>query len=141
MEQTIKERLVSYLKIKQMGQNKFESIAGISNGYISNLKSTPGSVILTKILNAAPDLNQQWLLTGEGEMLNNGNQDEQEYAVSESNPIQYSALPVWADAFVKLLTEQVKQNEELHRELKQSIVEVNELKDVLKDIIKQLRRK
>lgn len=69
MENTAKERLILYLKEKGIGQNRFESIAGISNGYIHNLKSTPGSSHLLKILNAAPDLNKTWLLTGEGEML------------------------------------------------------------------------
>lgn len=69
MEDTVKQRLVKYLKYKGIGQNKFEKSAGISNGYISNLKSTPGAGILTKILNSAPDLSQQWLLTGEGPML------------------------------------------------------------------------
>ena len=38
MENTAKERLILYLKEKGIGQNKFESIAGISNGYIHNLK-------------------------------------------------------------------------------------------------------
>ena len=70
MEKTVKQRLVEYLKFKRIGQNKFESMACISNGYISNLKSAPGAIILTKILNAAPDLNRTWLLTGDGNMLN-----------------------------------------------------------------------
>ena len=69
MEETVKQRLVKYLKYKKIGQNKFESIAGISNGYISNLKSAPGVNILTKILTAAPDLNRDWLVEGKGEML------------------------------------------------------------------------
>lgn len=70
MEQTVKERLIIYLKYKKIGQNKFEAMAGISHGYISNLKSTPGIDKLTKILVTAPDLNKTWLLAGEGEMLN-----------------------------------------------------------------------
>lgn len=69
MQTTVKERLIQYLKYKKIGQNKFESLAGISNGYISNLKSTPGTAHLTKILNVSPDLNEKWLMTGEGEML------------------------------------------------------------------------
>ena len=69
MENTVKERLVKYLRYHKIGQNRFENLAGISNGYISNLKSSPGTEILLKILNAAPDLNKDWLLTGEGEML------------------------------------------------------------------------
>lgn len=76
MENSVKQRLVSYLKEKKMGQNRFESLAGISNGYISNLKKSPGSEVLTKILNAAPDLNRTWLLTGEGSMLSGSNEEE-----------------------------------------------------------------
>lgn len=69
MEQTVKERLVNYLKYKKIGYNKFEAQAGISAGYIANLKSSPGANILVKILNAAKDLNETWLLTGEGDMI------------------------------------------------------------------------
>lgn len=34
MELTVKQRLVRYLAEKGIGQNKFERLAGISNGYI-----------------------------------------------------------------------------------------------------------
>lgn len=69
METTVKQRLLLYLKEKGLGQNKFEKIAGISNGYISHLKSSPSSDILMKILNASPDLNREWLMMGVGDML------------------------------------------------------------------------
>lgn len=69
MEQTVKERLVNYLRYKKIGYNKFEAQAGMSAGYIANLKSSPGANILVKILTAAKDLNETWLLTGEGDML------------------------------------------------------------------------
>lgn len=69
MENTVKQRLVAYLKYKRLGQNRFEAIAGLSNGYIANLKSTPGAEKLLKIFVAAPDLNRTWLLSGEGNML------------------------------------------------------------------------
>lgn len=67
--ETVKQRLVHYLKYKKIGQNKFERLAGISNGYIANLKYAPKDAILTKILAAAPDLNRVWLLSGVGDML------------------------------------------------------------------------
>ena len=69
MEKTVKQRLIEYLSLKGIGQNKFEKMAGISNGYISNLKDAPREKILTKILQAAPGLSRVWLLTGEGGML------------------------------------------------------------------------
>jgi len=82
---TVKERLLAYLKEKSIGRNKFEAMAGISLGYITNLKSTPKEGHLVKILNAAPDLNRVWLLTGEGSMLN-GIEDES---------MDTSSVPSW----------------------------------------------
>lgn len=69
MEKTVIQRLKEYLKAKKMGQNRFEKLAGISTGYIANVRNAPGADHLLKILNAAPDLNKVWLLTGDGEML------------------------------------------------------------------------
>lgn len=69
METTVKERLVTYLKHKKLGQNKFEKQAGLSVGHISKIKIAPRPMVLDKILAAAPDLNKVWLLTGEGEMI------------------------------------------------------------------------
>lgn len=66
---TVKERLVTYLKFKDLGQNKFERLAGLSNGYIANIKANPSADKLTKIFEYATDLSRDWLLTGEGEML------------------------------------------------------------------------
>lgn len=42
-------------------------------GYITKLKNAPRPEKLVNILHAAPDLNRVWLLTGEGEMLNDSN--------------------------------------------------------------------
>lgn len=70
METTVKERLVQYLKHKKIGQNRFEKEAGLSIGYINKLRKEPSMTKLRGIFNAAPDLNQTWLLTGEGPMLN-----------------------------------------------------------------------
>ena len=70
MEATVKERLIKYLKHKGIGQTKFEMMAGLSRGYISNIKKEPTTSKLLIILNAAPDLNRTWLETGEGPMLN-----------------------------------------------------------------------
>lgn len=85
MEQTVKERLIAYLKNKKIGQNRFEALAGLSNGYISHLVNAPGLDKLTKILNAAPDLNKTWLLAGEGEMLNS-NTDSSAVQIGTNTP-------------------------------------------------------
>ncbi len=78
MESTIKERLTEFRKYRGIGQGKFEKIAGLSNGYLTQLRHAPGSQKLQSILDAFPDLNRIWLLTGEGEMLNPPPQSEDE---------------------------------------------------------------
>lgn len=76
MGETVKERLIKYLQEKKIGRNKFEKAAGLSLGYITNLKSAPGSEILVKILTTAEDLDRVWLLTGEGQMIKTENNDK-----------------------------------------------------------------
>lgn len=72
MEETVKERILAFIKAKSISQKKFEEAAGLSNGYVNNLKSAPSSTILQRIFGAYPDLNEQWLLTGTGPMLKDG---------------------------------------------------------------------
>lgn len=68
-ELTIKERLVLFIKEKGLSQGRFEKAVGLSNGFVNNISKGIGAEKLQKILCIYPDLNQSWLLTGEGEML------------------------------------------------------------------------
>lgn len=70
MAQTVKERLLAYLKVKGLSQGKFERMCGLSNGYVNNLKRSVTAEKLVAIKSACTDLNTEWLMTGEGEMLN-----------------------------------------------------------------------
>ena len=72
MEQTVKQRLIDFIKSKDISIREFERMASLSNGYIKSLRKSPTTDKVRSILLAFPDLNQQWLLTGEGEMLNGG---------------------------------------------------------------------
>ena len=71
--QTVKDRLLIYIKYLGIGQSKFEKLCGLSNGYINNSKGNFGSANIEDILKACDDLNRSWLLTGEGEMLKSKN--------------------------------------------------------------------
>lgn len=65
----VKERLLSFIKYKRLSNLAFEKACGLSNGYIRNIKGNLGNDKLTDILTAFPELNESWLLYGEGEML------------------------------------------------------------------------
>ena len=69
MENEVKQRLIDFLRYKNLSQCKFERACGLSNGYINNLKKSIGTEKLQNIIGAFPDLNIEWLLYGEGEMI------------------------------------------------------------------------
>ena len=91
MEQTVKQRLIEFMRAKKLSQRRFETIAGLSNGYINSLRQAPTATKLQSILSAFPDLNQQWLLTGEGKMLIDG-----EVVKSDAGRPFFGSLPVSA---------------------------------------------
>ena len=70
MQETVKQRLIRFIKYKNLSQKRFEQAANLSNGYINSLRKSPTGTKIQSIIEAFPDLNQYWLLTGEGEMLN-----------------------------------------------------------------------
>lgn len=69
MEESVKERLIAFIKYKGISIRRFEMACGLSNGYIKSLRYTPTMEKMRSIIRAFPEINQTWLLTGEGEML------------------------------------------------------------------------
>ena len=88
MEESVKQRILAFIKEKSIGQKKFEETVGLSNGYVNNLKASPSSNVLQKIFSAYPDLNKSWLLTGEGSMLSASEPD----SISASSSTDISAV-------------------------------------------------
>lgn len=96
MENSVKQRLILFLEESNISQAKFEKAAGLSNGYINNLKNSPSANKLQSIFNAFPDINPDWLLTGSGEMYLSD--EPQLHPVKQSNGDipYYEKLPVSA---------------------------------------------
>lgn len=69
MNQTIKERLILFVKHLGMAQTRFEKHCGLANGYINNIRKSISPDKLELIALCFPELNTGWLMTGEGEML------------------------------------------------------------------------
>lgn len=69
METTVKQRLIKFLKYKRISKSEFEKQCGMANGYVNSINKGFGSEKLKSITLNFPDLNRDWLLYGEGEML------------------------------------------------------------------------
>ncbi len=65
----IKNRIYEYLRIVKMTPAEFERNTGLSNGYLRNIKNSIGVDKISNIVSVYPDLNLEWLITGNGEML------------------------------------------------------------------------
>ena len=69
-QNSVKNRLLQFLEYKNLSQKRFEEICGLSNGYVNNIrKSIKLDTFNGKIEPNFPELNRNWLLLGDGEML------------------------------------------------------------------------
>lgn len=66
---TLKDRVKEYCQSQNIPISKFEKESGLSNGYFNRVQHRPSQDKLDNIARNNPDLNIQWLLTGNGQML------------------------------------------------------------------------
>lgn len=69
MKQTVKDRLIQFIEFKNVSVRKFEQICGLGPTYVAHLPERISNSKLAKIRMAYPDLNPQWLLYGDGDMV------------------------------------------------------------------------
>ena len=60
-------------------------------------------------------------------------------SLHEDDKTLYTTLPKWADTLIDIMSQQIKENEALNRELRQSISEVNEIRSDLQKLIEELK--
>lgn len=112
-------------------------ISSAMNGNEKNLTDK----LFTNICECFPNtFNLDYLLNGTGELLANS-----EYSYNDKVSQQYPTtlserhpFPQWADNLIDILSQQIKENEALHRELRHSITEVNALRTDLQKLIKKI---
>lgn len=127
----MKERLMEFIKEKDISNRKFLLKCGLSGTYISTLTGNPSGDTLKKIEAAYPELNTEWLLTGKGEMLKipsvvtvyNPTSEERQEAGDGINMSMYPAEVV----------EEIKA--EVAEEIREEIIE--EIREEIKEEIKQ----
>lgn len=65
----IKERFKKFIAYKRLSQRRFQASIGVSSSYINGITDGIGAEVLRKVSIEYPELNTDWLLTGNGEML------------------------------------------------------------------------
>lgn len=69
MKSVVKERLEDFLKFKKITKTEFGKRIGVSAAYVTGIRRSLSQEKISSIAREWPDLNIEWLLTGEGEML------------------------------------------------------------------------
>lgn len=65
----VKDRLIYFLDAKGVNKSEFGRRVGVSNAFVASIRKSIQPDKLSAIQREFPDLNIDWLLTGEGEML------------------------------------------------------------------------
>lgn len=65
----VKSRVLAFIDYKGIKMKEFEAMADLSSGYVTSMRKGFGERKLNNVLIAFPELNRDWLLFGEGEML------------------------------------------------------------------------
>ena len=124
MEESMKQRLMRFIKSEKISQGKFERMCGMSNGYLCNIKQSIGSSKILSISKAFPQLNTEWLLTGEGSMLNEGYTTFD--PVGLATPMSPIAMTE-TEKEVVLLQAKLEEKEKMIDLLKQQLEELNNI--------------
>lgn len=64
----LQERIREFIHYKSLTPKQFEQITGLSNGAFAKLSDNTRQNTINRISISFPELNTDWLLTGEGEM-------------------------------------------------------------------------
>ena len=115
----------------------FEEKCGLSTGYVTSMRSGYGPEKLRNVLNAFPELNREWLLYGEGEMLNKGIADPGNTSivnnqVGNGNRFENSHT-------VERFLDELAAQRELTKEAQQQLTKSQEQMDRLITIIEKLK--
>lgn len=92
----MRERIIRLLQHYNINQTEFAQRIGVSKGMVSHVMSPSGrgssftETTIDNILSAFPDINKEWLLTGNGDMLK---------AVNRNNSVNHVAVQPSFDLF------------------------------------------
>ncbi|MDE6576748.1 MAG: S24 family peptidase [Muribaculaceae bacterium] len=94
-QETVKQRLLSFLKHEGISHSEFARRLGVSVAYLGAMRKSMPEEKIAKVVSLFPHLNRDWLLYGEGEMLL---RKESKPVASELEEYLVPLLPVEAHA-------------------------------------------
>lgn len=124
MEDSVKQRLMKFMSYREMSASRFERMCGLSNGYFNKLRNAPGLDKIDKMLRVFPELNREWVLTGEGSMLNEGYTTFEPVGVA--TPMSPIAMTETGKEVV-LLQAKLEEKEKMIELLKQQLEELHNI--------------
>jgi transcriptional regulator with XRE-family HTH domain len=89
------QRIKKMLQVKKMSPSSFADRIGVPRSTISHIlsgRNNPSLELVQKILDSFPDVRTEWLVRGEGNMINNSNslfpdEDNQDPGINEISPL------------------------------------------------------
>lgn len=89
----VKDRIYQLIDAKKIGVREFTDAIGVSESYIRNISKSISAEKLMRISQLFPDLNPDWLLTGEGSMLLSDNPKNTDIPVNAPEVVYLPVVP------------------------------------------------
>jgi transcriptional regulator with XRE-family HTH domain len=122
--QHLKNRLLLFLEKNEISEAKFCRTIGVSRSYTATLKNNITTKTQEKIRKAYPDLNMNWLLTGEGEMLKSSAPSQNKSTITTNTVNNNDTVEMNRTDIVEILKSQQKHIDSL---LEQNILLIKKL--------------
>ena len=101
----VKERIIQYANWKGISKRSFGLKIGASGSFVNNISHSIGPDKINMIRQIYPDLNIAWLLSGDGEMINDGNKPEE----NSSNQLTPNSMDMsFAMDYIATLKDQIE---------------------------------
>ena len=127
----IKDRLKVFINYLGYDNARFEREAGLSNGFVRNTNANMRKASLQLILNRFPQLNENWLVNGHGDMLK---QVPTNSIVGDNGSIDNSYnkhMGTNSDALTKIILEQSKTITRTQEQLSKAQEQIDKLLNLL----------
>lgn len=129
MENTIKERLILFCKKINISRSALARSIGVSATYVGSIRKSIAPDKLQRIAEVYPDLNIDWLITGQGEMLREVKQNDNVQPALSGDMLAYLREK---DNELRAKDDEIRELrariDELTRELHEREIEIVELK-------------